>query len=63
MFSQLKALSMSAGGGEIPSISTAGAQARRRFAQVIHTLVHTWPVSGPPTGLAAGQNQTGPLHV
>ena len=53
LFSQSVIPFISRAGRRIPSISTTRAQAWRRFAQVIHMLMHTTPVSGPAAGLAA----------
>ena len=53
MSSQLKAPLPARPSSGIPSISTARTQAWCRFAQVIHRLMHTQPVSSPLTGLAA----------
>jgi hypothetical protein len=41
-------------GSEIPSISTAHAQAQRCCAQVIHIFVHSQQVSSPLAGPTDG---------
>src|SRR5215471_9507273 len=53
-FSQLNPFMSARAGGGIPSISTAGAQARRCFAQVIHMLVH---MAGQQSSYRPGSQQ------
>ncbi len=48
--SQVKALLRARPGNRIPSISTVYAQARRRFTQVIHMVVHSKAVTSSPAG-------------
>jgi len=60
VFSQPEASFAARAGGTIPSISTACPQAWRRFAQVIHTLMHRRPGRSPAAGLAAGSRPARP---
>ena len=53
-FSQVRGLPWMRLGSEIPSISTAHAQAQRCCAQVIHIFVHSQQVSSPLAGPTDG---------
>jgi hypothetical protein len=59
--SQVKALLRARPGNTIPSISPMSAQARRRFAQVIHMVVHS--KAGNTFSCPAGRQQRASVPV